>query len=69
MNAKKFSHRFNHFYLPLISSGLKQLQENLISCISCLQNEQVGSYRRVLGERAKVLLSNVGDFIMYIDFL
>ena len=49
--------------------GLKETAVRLESCIECLGLEERGTYKKLLSERAKVLLVQVKDWIMFVDFL
>ena len=62
LNKKNTSQRF--FF-----KGLLETSDRLAVCISCLGLEEKGTYKRLLAERSKAMLSHVTEWIRFVEFL
>ena len=50
-------------------SGLLELEPLLKSCIVCLQQESDKTHKRLLAQRAELMLTNSREMIMFLEFL
>ena len=50
-------------------SGLLDLEPLLKSCIVCLQQESDKTHKRLLAQRAELMLTNSREMIMFLEFL
>ena len=50
-------------------SGLLDLEPLLKSCIACLRQESGKTHKRMLAQRAELMLANSREMIMFLEFL
>ena len=56
-------------YIYTFYSGLLDLEPVLRSCIVCLQQESEKTHKRMLSQRAEIMMANSREMIMFLEFL